>query len=279
MVNDEPRSGIEPLVADRVEAVMPAEGIQPGPRERHDAAKGMLLVDFLYPQARPQAIALEITGVWDGGHRAGVRTADRITQGLTETAEREHLGSWLVTVRTDKTLRDLEPEIIKVIAAAQPNRERMLSEDDQIRPGEYTSNDLARLPSSKAERLFIQEHDRLKRLGLVEVKPIRADREHAIAVFPMTGGDVVGFGGDLEERVRDNVGKLGKVQGSEHHLAVFVDRHTASRSSELTPPPLLPPEIDFMWVVHGWRDKGGRYATWVTRRGESQWRIYSSDEA
>jgi hypothetical protein len=72
---NEPCSGIEPLVADRVEAVMPAEGIQPGPRECHDAAKGKLQVDYLYPEARPQAIALEITGIWDGGHRAGVRTA------------------------------------------------------------------------------------------------------------------------------------------------------------------------------------------------------------
>jgi hypothetical protein len=200
-------------------------------------------------------------------------------QRLTEIAKRERLGAWLVTVRTDKSLRELESEIIKVIAAAQPNRERMLSEDDQIRPGEYTANDLARRPSREAERRFTEDHDRLKRMGLVEVKPVRAGREHVIAVLPMTGGDVVGFGGDLEERIRDNVVKLGEVKGCERHLAVFVERLTASRSSELTPPPSLPLEIDVIWVVYGWRDKGGSHATWITRRGESEWRTYASAES
>jgi hypothetical protein len=72
-------SGIEPLVADRVEQVMPSERIEPGPRECHDALKGRLRVDFVYSEAQPRSIALEVTGIWDGWHLGGVTAADRPT--------------------------------------------------------------------------------------------------------------------------------------------------------------------------------------------------------
>lgn len=253
---------------------MPAEGIEPGPRECHDAREGKLRVDFVYPEASPQPIALEITGIWDGKHRGGVRRADRATVNLSEIAEREQLGAWLAAVRTDENLRDLQPEILNVIRTARPNRERMLRNDEQIRPGQYTANDLARLPSRKAERRFMEAHDRLKQMGLVEVKPIHGRREHVIAILPMTSvRDVVGFGDDLENAIEDNARKLGEADRYEHHLAVYVERFNASRSSDLTPPPHLPDEIDVLWVVHQWRDHDERYPTWVVSRGDTEWRV------
>lgn len=59
----EPCSGFEPEVADRVESVMPAEGITAGDRECHDAQKDRLRVDFVYPHARPRPLALEVTAI------------------------------------------------------------------------------------------------------------------------------------------------------------------------------------------------------------------------
>lgn len=210
----DPCSGIEPLVADRVEAVMPAVGITPGARKCHDARPGQYRVDFIYPDAIPRRIALEVTGLWDGKHRAGVRFADGVTERLSELAERERLGAWVVAVRTDEDLRALEPEIAKVIRHAQPNRERMLATNNQIRPGHYSASDLARLPTRAAERRFMDEHERLKRMGLVEVKPVHAGKEHVVAVLPATGVRTVGLFDELLQtggrRQRDEARRGGR---------------------------------------------------------------------
>lgn len=88
MVAREPCSGVEQAVADRVEEIMPAEGITPGPRECHDAQPGRLRVDFVYARARPRPIAMEVTMLTLGWHRAGVKEADRLTGRLTALAER-----------------------------------------------------------------------------------------------------------------------------------------------------------------------------------------------
>ena len=59
-----PCSGVEPEVADRVESVMPAQGITPGARVCHDAQTDEhLRVDFVYPDARPRPLALEVTAI------------------------------------------------------------------------------------------------------------------------------------------------------------------------------------------------------------------------
>jgi len=109
MIAKQPCSGVEQAVADRVEDVMPAEGITPGPRECHDAQPGRLRVDFVYSQAQPKPMAMEVTMLTLGWHRAGVKEADRLIGRLSSLSEREGLGAWLVTVRTDSNLKALEP--------------------------------------------------------------------------------------------------------------------------------------------------------------------------
>jgi len=276
----EPCSGVEPLVADRVEAVMPAEGIEPGPRECHDAQPDRLRVDFIYAEARPRSIALEITGIWDGWHLGGVTAADRLTNRLSKLAEREELGAWLVAVRTDARLKGLEPEIANVIRDAQPNRERMLATNDQIRPGNYTAGDLARLPTRAAERRFMEAHERLKQMGLEEVKPVRAAKEHAVAVLPTTGVRSIGsFTEFLKDAVTDNATKLGEAADHEGHLAIYVERFDASRDPDVTRPPTSPPEVDVIWVVHRYSDDDGRNTVWVARRGDTDWRVYAAEDS
>jgi hypothetical protein len=168
-----PCTGVEPLVADRVEQVMLAEGIAPGTRECHDAQPGRLRVDYVYPIARPRPIALEVTMLTLDWHRAGVHQADLLIERLSRAAETENLGAWLVTVRTNASrVMSLEPEILAVLEAAQVNRERLVAEEGDIRQGHYTSEDLLALGSDDARRRFAAEHKRLRDLGLVSFKPL-----------------------------------------------------------------------------------------------------------
>jgi len=99
-----PKELVEEYVADRVEVVMPAEGISPGPRDREDAQRG-LRVDFVYPEAEPTPIALEITSIVEPIDRAAPGEADALSRRLSRTAEVEGLGSWLVAVGTDRSFR------------------------------------------------------------------------------------------------------------------------------------------------------------------------------
>lgn len=275
----QPCSGVEPVVAERVEAVMPSEGITPGHRECHDAQPGHLRVDFVYPDAAPRPIALEITMLTLGEHRAGVSAAEALAIRLSEVAERERLGAWLVTVRTiDTNLRALEAEIIKVLRDAQRVREKLLREDGQIRPGHYTTDELHALPNEEARRRFAAEHKRLKEMGLQEMKPVAAEREHVVGVLPLTGWfDIGSFTEELQQAVNDNAEKLGEAKGLEHHLAVLVDRFDASTYPELTDVPHFAPELDVAWVVHRWRHGETWRAVWVVRVGDISWRVYGHE--
>lgn len=273
-----PCSGVEPQVADKVEAIMPAEGIRPGRRECHDAQPQHLKIDFVYPEATPRLLVLEVTMLTLGWHRAGVKDADRLIDRLSTVSQRDGLGAWLVTVRTDRSLRALEPEIAKVLRDAQAIRERLLREGGEIRPGQYTSDDLFRLPSDRARKAFALEHKRLKEMGLVSVKPVRAEREHVVGVLPVTGVREIGsFTRELASALDDNAEKLGEAQGFDRHLAVLVDRFDASTYPEQTPIPKFPPTLDVLWVVHRWRHGEDWLAVWVARSQDSEWRVHRLD--
>ena len=82
-----PCFGLEPQVADRVEAVMSDEGITPGERVCHDAQPGRLRVDFVYPDARPHPLALEVTAIVASEDESGTDAAIALGERLTETAE------------------------------------------------------------------------------------------------------------------------------------------------------------------------------------------------
>lgn len=212
-----------------------------------------------------------------GADRAGARAADELSCRLSKTAEAEKLGAWLVAVRTDSSLlRTLEPEIAKVLRDAQPVREKLLRSNEQIRPGHYTSDELLALPNDGARAAFAAEHKRLKDMGLEELKPVRASREHVVGVLPLTGWREIGsFPDDVQHAVDDNAEKLGEAGRLEHHLTVLVDRFDASTLVEITCVPILPPEIDVVWVLHRWKHGEDWRAVWVARRGDADWRVFA----
>ena len=254
---------------------MVLEGIEPGLRECHDAQPGRLRVDFVYPGAHPRPIALEVTSIVDGPYRAGVRASDAAIRRLSVLAEEEGWGAWLVAVRAIENVRALEPEIAKVIRDAQPIRERLLASNGWIRPNYYTADDLSSLPTARRRREFVAEHERLKTMGLEEVKPVRAKKEHVVAVLPLSGVRAIGsFSTELEGALSDNEAKLGEVGDLERHLAVLVERFDALSDPTLTPLPALPPTIDCLWVVHRWLDEDDRHTTWLGRRNATGWKVH-----
>lgn len=272
----DPCSGFEELVADRLEAVMPAEGIMPGARECHDAQPNRHRVDWIYPDARPGPFALEVTSIVAAVDRGGGKAIMALGERLTALAEEEKLGAWIVALRTDRPVGPMEPEIAKILRDAQANRERLLREGGFIRPGWYSSDDLLRLPRREWS-VYTAEHERVKALGIVDLTPILSEREDVVYVIPSRTDLVLSFTPELDRALERKREVLRLERDYERHLGVLVERWDRSNDPEATPVPEIPPEIDFLWIVHAWRQAFDEYSVWVARRGETAWRVYGTD--
>jgi hypothetical protein len=256
---------------------MPAEGISPGPRDCHDVQPGRRRVDWIYPNARPRPFALEVTSTVAAVDRSGGDAAIRLGRRLTALAEAEGLGAWILLLRTDRDVRTMEPVVAKILRDAQPIRERLIAADGQIRPGDYTSDDLMRLPSSWWSA-YTAEHKRLKELGILELKPISpTERDHVVYVAPGRTDLVETLSPDLREALEAKRQVLGLQNDLERHLGVYVERWDRSNEPEDTNVPEIPPEIDVLWIVHAWKQLfEDDYPVWVVRRGQATWRLYAA---
>lgn len=276
----DPCFGDETTTADQIELLMVAEGIDPGDRECHDAQTSEhFRVDFVYPDARPRPIALEISSITAGGDKAGPKITDAMMRRLSEIAHEEDLGAWLVVVNTEKNLKELEPEILTILRD-RAAREELLRTGKEIWLGHYTADDLLALGRESRQRAFMALHERLRSMGLVSIKPVEGEDELLIAVLPVTSvREVVGFGPFLDAVVEDNAGKLGETGPEyEHHLGLLVDRFDASDFPHLTPPPELPQEINVLWIVHRWHHGSESRYAWKLGRGGEEWNVYELPE-
>lgn len=275
----EPCAGNESAAAEQIEPLMRAEGIEPGERDCHDAQPGKLRVDFVYPHAAPRPIALEISSVTAGGDKAGPKHTDSMMRRLSKTAHEEGLGAWIVVVNTEMDLKELEPEILNILRDGRA-REELLRKGEEIWFGHYTADDLLALGRESKQRAFMALHERLRSLGLVSIKPVEGEAELLIAVLPVTSvREVVGFGSFLDAVIDDNAAKLDETGTAyDHHLGVIVDRFDASAFPHLTPPPILPPEIDVLWIVHRWRHGPDSRSAWKLARSEQEWTVFELGE-
>lgn len=269
-----PCSGFEPEVADRVEAVMPTEGITPGTRVCHDAQPGHLRVDFVYSRAQPRPLALEVTAIVAPEDESGTEAANAMERRLTETAEEEGLGAWFVAVEMNRDMRLLEPEILKIIRNPQPTREALLANRGSIRPGDYRPDELMRVPREQLGS-FIAERESFRELGLKTVTPVTLEGENFVGVLPGRGATIREFDAELQERINAKADVLGKAANLQRHLAVFVQRWDVSGDPASMPVPELPPTIDVLWVVHRWNLVREQKEIWVTRRSQSAWNDYA----
>jgi hypothetical protein len=268
----QPCGGVEAYVADTIEAAMPMEGFSSVARECHDARLGMLQVDFVYT-AKPHNFALEVTTLTDPIHRAGVAASGPLVERLTLSVRAEDLGSWLVAVSTEHAhMKDLEAEILKIIRDAQVNVERMLEDGSEIWPGDYSPDDLMRLPTKEVP-LFIAEHERVQNLGIKSVKPMSTTGDHVVVVVPMTDvKERVSFSGGLTAAIRSNLQKL-ELAALPQHLAILVDRIDASPTPSVTSVPPLD-GLERLWVVQPWGQRHGALGVWVAGEADREWRVY-----
>lgn len=251
----------EPLAARVVEHLAPnVLGRRigaPSPRDARDASG--LRVDFTYEATVPP-VALEVTGLHVPSERAlGGAIDTRLEPALNGVAARQKLGGWVITLDSHARVKDLIPEVFE-----------LMKKGESIRPGEYSSDDLlARNPDQR--RAFVDEHTRLRRMGLVDVENVSIN-DHGVRCLAFgSAGEVAGFGNRLGMEISKNADKLNEARPRETHLAVISYDFRASRMAEKTPPPLLPEELDFLWVIHSWPQTSGLVEVWVGQRAKANW--------
>jgi hypothetical protein len=122
--------------------------------------------------------------------------------------------------------------------------------------------------------VFIAEHERVKRLGVVSVKPLPTERNHVVLLVPMTDvKDMGSFSAGLEDAIYANRMKLEEARGLRPHLAILIDRSDASPTPEMTSVPELD-GIERLWVIQPWARGSETRGVWVAASGDTHWRVY-----
>jgi len=239
----------EDQLADLFESLVPTElDVELGKRERHDAAPGRLRVDFVYDSATPDAMALEVTSIQWEDMRAQSSILMQLFDDLTEAAERESAGSWLLDVtgqRWTATERNAVCEwiICCLVVAGESG--------DVIVP------------------------DNMRAIGITSLRRGAGDG-NAVSIFgmsPMVG--ISGFSDKLLSVCVSNASKMVEARPRVTHLLVLVAFLMGSRDvgSTLVPPRIDETEgIDFIWVIHqGDQDSDQRPLVWWAKLGDSDW--------
>jgi len=209
------------------------------------------------------SIALELTSLHDPEWRNASATARKIEERLTAFAHGRKLGSWVVTVPSDARLNDIEPAVMQLMESGT-----------EITPMDYSSRDLVQAEARGELAEFLNRHHELRDLGLVRlVRRPGSESVHLWVVGP--GFQILGFTDLLAEAVANNAAKLGEARPRETHLAVLVVRWDLSEAPSETRPPVLPDEVDVLWVVHLARS-GGEAQVWLAHRGDDSWQLATS---
>ncbi|MCH8899290.1 MAG: hypothetical protein IH942_02210 [Acidobacteria bacterium] len=245
--------GIEVAISDNL-------GLDLGPRTDRDEPSPGLRVDFTYDAANPPT-ALEITTLVWSEFQASVGERSKIERQLGEQAEKEQLGRWEATIHSGKNVQ----RIAEVALAAMRRNEAIDTVD--LRKQAHR----ALMEGGFDEYTCLAaEGDSLRNLGLLSLRRIAADGDGFAANVMTQLVPRTGFLAPLEQAVAKNASKLEETRPRSTHLVVRVNDIRASRDATLTPPPLLPASIDYLWVIVE-IDPRSRARGWWIRRGEAEW--------
>ena len=229
--------------------------------ERNGLDQSGLTVDGTYDEVDPP-VALEITGLHREGEPELASAGVKLEAQLTQLAEDEALGDWLVVLQAGVRVREVLPEL-----------QERIREGKSIRTEQYGSAELLAMSGDELSA-FLEVHRRLKALNIVDILKV-ADTPNRVRLMAF-GSDpfIKGFSEALEGAIAANAVKLGQSRPRETHLAVLVHDAHASRFESETPPPALPAGIDYLWVIHMWPGADDRVPVWRLQRGESAWSVW-----
>lgn len=192
-------SELEEFVAGVVEGLCERDLGNPlGPRTRRDARDGSgLRVDFTYDASDPPG-ALEVTSLRREDLMSAHDAAVALDAALSEVADREDLGSWLVGVTSDARIKDLRPDILRLIREGRTD----------FWPGDYTHVDLQRESEAGTLDHFLEEHRRLSALGLKRLVRYGTAEGRVMFMVITAGWGISGFSPLVETAVAANAEKL-----------------------------------------------------------------------
>jgi transposase InsO family protein len=246
---------LEEGLAAKIEAVLLRdEGVDLGLRTRRDGVdESGLTVDFTYDEA---GHALEVTTTPDAGTPAAVAAA-KLADRLSEVA-----SGWIIVVSDKATMRDLDVELLGLIATGVG-----------VRPGEYGSADIDQWIREHQLDQEMERRRRLAQLGVVElVRQPEIDGVEAMVI-----GDLRTFDGattPLAQAVQANTKKLAACGRLRTHLVVGLAEFGVSRDPGATEVAELPDAIDDLWVVQLWKGPGEAPPIWHARRGDTTWTLH-----
>lgn len=226
-------------------------GIIPGPRSRKDVTDGTdLRVDFVYEEATPEPVALEVTSIPLGELRAAHRAGDRWSAQLDDTVKSERLGTWVVHFSAHSNIRDLSDEILEILRS-QPRAGTIRDPRDRFT--------LMRRESQEDEQNGVYF------MGV------------STKAFSISG-----FSRDLLGATLSNAAKLGETRPRRTHLIVNVGLHKSlDPTKTLVPPsPIQAPPlaaIDWIWITFHTDPKGfsDREWIWWAQPGDEEWKTHS----
>jgi hypothetical protein len=215
-------------------------------------------VDFLY-DSTSEPVALEITSICDGPVFALGAQLIRLEREVDLLARDEHLGSWMLGVRTGTRIADLRPLLPEFL------RRRAKDGDD---PTRYSVEDAPPDLPPDDLRLLV----RLLEGGLGSA--LRTGGGHGVSIFPPVSMATIesGFSTLLRHAIADNAVKLGETRPRETHLLVELGIRVSNDPTH-TPPPRLPPAIDVLWVYLGYWNAKFDYRVWRSSRHDPRWQL------
>lgn len=214
-----------------------------------------LRVDVTYDTG---AIALELTSLNDAEWNAAGSEVAKLENRLTERARREGWGGWVLGIAMPSRIRELEPAVVQLMAGGE-----------EFEPS-YSAEELLGMAHQDA-RAFVERHRALHGLGLSMLRRW-AGHDTVRVILAGAGFQVEGFTEALQDLVDRKVSTLREARPRETHLAVLVVRWDFSDTPDETRPPVLPEDVDVLWVVHP--ERGSEpVRLWRLDRGSKRWSL------
>jgi hypothetical protein len=220
-----------------------------------------ITVDFVFGQARPRPMAIEVTRLVSQVELAGSSAMDRhLTDRLNGLARAEGLGHWQIHVdigADQKVIADVASDCMR--------------QGIEIPPGGYTSDELlAAEPVERAD--LVARHRSAHDAGILFLHRLDGD-ENKVAVGGQSSGvkPILGFGRALQQTIDAKSAQLEAARPMETHLAVDVWRWDFAGEPDETLPPQLPAAIDQVWILHRWAGIRSQPNLWWARRDAFGW--------